>query len=198
MTSYCKIDYWMHNEHHYHQLFASGGKPSGHPVIISTCFARDAECQGERDASCPGCQKSKTTWKLSYVLWNLALPPAPFPCSFLSFGGPTCCSSLDTCFGEWLLSSAVRREGMAEGLPGWEGAVSAPVGALKGTWISGHSPGWGKGLPAMTWWTFPSIYTRYSLQSSSVLCGEEVICNSLARITLNENIQSTPNCDKLY
>lgn len=44
----------MHNEHHYHQLLASGGKQSGHPIIISTCFMSDAECQGEADALCPG------------------------------------------------------------------------------------------------------------------------------------------------
>lgn len=87
MTSYCKIAYWMHNEHHYHQLLASGRKQSGHPVIISTCFVSDAECQDEEKSNPSSEPKLLFTFSSTSTL-----PPTPDPwCPLMSSGGLRCC-----------------------------------------------------------------------------------------------------------
>lgn len=75
MNSYCKIAYWMHNEHHYHQEEESGAVIPSLSALISGA----KRCQGEADALCPGHWKNEPSWEPRtslYVLEHLTLPPA--------------------------------------------------------------------------------------------------------------------------
>lgn len=135
MTSYCKIAYWMRNEHHYHQLFASGGELSGHPIIISTCFPRAAVPWWE------GCllpqlleQQAKLT-ACNFSLCSVAPHPASSSNLTLSF-----CWWM--CAGDWQLfpavGSCVRGEGMCLLL--WElGRGDGGRGTLLGGVLPWHS-----------------------------------------------------------